>query len=72
MNMYSRTLILIVIVATSFSGVLAGCVEGYQSPDVVRHYKNGSYIGKSIESSPGNFRHYSADGKFTGTSRRTQ
>ena len=46
MNMYSRTLILIVIVATSFSGVLAGCVEGYQSPDVVRHYKNGSYIGK--------------------------
>ena len=65
---YIRLLLLITIAAIC----LSGCVEGYTSPiSTTRHYSsNGSYTGKSVETSPGHIRHYDQRGKFLGTSER--
>ena len=56
---------------------LSGCVETYhQSPDVIRHYKNGSYIGKSEVRQYGKdirIRTYDQRGRLKSTSKgRTQ
>jgi hypothetical protein len=70
-KMYTR-LSFLIIIALALCFCSSGCIEGYTSPlSTTRHYSsNGSYTGKSIETSPGHIRHYDQRGKFLGSSEK--
>ena len=61
----------LIVFALALCFCSSGCVSGYYATpvSVTRSYSvDGKYMGKTIEVSPGHFRHYDSRGKFLGSS----